>query len=364
MKHTILFVDDDPNVQDFSKTVLENAGFNVHVCGTAEAALKSFKAGRPDLVIMDIGLPDGNGVELCKAMGLGPKRNIPFLFLTARGDLNTRLDCFRNGAYDYIQKPFAVEELLARVNVHLSIKKLHDKLVQRNYELELRNRVRQDLTDMIAHDLRTPLTSIKGSIELIKMRGLISDGHYKTLLDQAETATDFMLLMLNDLLDIGQAEQVGLKPEPSVFDVELLLSRLKALFDPKCQRLGVPFGYTRAPGIKNLTMDHNLLFRILANLVSNAVKVSRQGKAVELDCLHRDRRVRFVVADRGPGVPASEKTRIFEKYTTLNRKSAPPEGGTGIGLTFCRLATTALNGKIWVEDRPGGGSLFILEAPG
>ncbi|MBI3551317.1 MAG: hybrid sensor histidine kinase/response regulator [Elusimicrobia bacterium] len=363
MPHKILVVEDDIAIQGFCQTVLESAGFSVKSVSTATEGLKSFQEDTPDMVILDIGLPDGNGLDLGKKMGLGPECAVSFLFLTARQDLNTRLDCFQSGAQDYIQKPFAVEELLARVKVHLKVKKSHDELVKRNYELELRQRARQDLTDMLVHDLKAPLTSIKGTLELIKARGLISDDAYKNLLEYAGTAAEFMLLMLNDLLDIGQAATVGLKAEIGPADMTFIFDKLGALFEGRARKLGVTLERQIAADSKTLDTDQNLVFRILANLIQNALKVSDKGGKVQLSASRKDGVARFTIADRGPGVPSKDKERIFEKYTTTSRKIVSTDSGSGVGLTFCRLAAAALKGKVWVDDRPGGGSLFMLEFP-
>jgi signal transduction histidine kinase len=363
MPHKILVVEDDLAIQGFCQTVLESAGFQVTAVSTAKEALAAFKDEAPDLLICDIGLPDGNGHDLVQSMGLGPDGSVPFIFLTAREDLNTRLKCFQQGAQDYIQKPFAVEELLARVKLHLKVKKSHDDLAKKNYELELRARVRQDLADMLVHDLKAPLTSIKGTLELIKARGLISNDAYKNLLENAGTAAEFMLLMLNDLLDIGQAQSVGLKTEIAETDMDALSEKLIGLFAGRSAKLGISIEPKIAPTAKVLQTDQNLVFRVLANLVQNAMKVSSSGDKIGVLVDRKGAHARLVVADRGPGVPKAERERIFEKYATTGRKSATLEAGSGVGLTFCRMAAQGLKGKVWVEDRDGGGSLFIFEIP-
>lgn len=357
----ILVVEDDIAIQGFCQTVLESAGFRVDAVATAADAVVSFKKSAPDLIILDYSLPDGNGVDLAKQMGLDSSRKTPFLFLTARQDLSTRLECFQLGAHDYIQKPFAVEELLARVKVHLKVKASYDDMAKRNYELELRERARQDLTDMLVHDLKAPLTSIQGTLELIAARGLISGDAYKSLLGHAGTAAEFMLLMLNDILDVGQASTVGLKVERMDVDVAQLFEKLNALFAGRMQKLGVPIAHEIDPAAKNVLTDRNLVFRVLANLIQNALKASDKGSKVELLAARRDGFARFTVADRGPGVPEADKERIFEKYTTSSKRANLTDAGSGVGLTFCRMAAKALEGRVWVEDRPGGGSLFNLE---
>lgn len=360
----ILIVEDNADIQGFAKTLLETAGFEVDACGTAAEGLALFRKRRPDLAVVDIGLPDGSGIEVCRAIRDESKGKVPVIFTTARGELNTRLQCFENGAEDYMQKPFAVQELLARVKVHLDLKKSHDDLAERAYNLELANRARQDLMDMIVHDLKTPLASIKGTLELVQARGLITNEDYKTLVGYAGTAADFMLLMLNDLLDISLAEQRGLKVEAAALEVPELFDKLATLFAGRYRRLNVKLERRVEPGAGVVIADFNLVFRVLVNFLSNAMSVAGPNSEVDLSCARRDGRARFCVADRGPGVPDAEKSAIFEKFKTGRpRRDVLAVAGSGIGLTFCKLAAEAMRGRVWVEDRPGGGSVFSLEVP-
>jgi two-component system sensor histidine kinase/response regulator len=363
MAHRILVVEDSPDIQLFCRTVLEDEGFKVDSASSMADARKLYAANKPDLAIIDIGLPDGNGLDLMREWQSQPGSSPPMLFLSGRDELNTRLECFKAGARDYVLKPCAAPELLARVKVHLAIKRSQDDLTKRNQELELITRARQDMADMIVHDLKAPLASIKGTLQLITSHGLISKRSYSSLLEQAGSAADFMLLMLNDLLDVGQARTAGLRAEMGPVEPAVLFEKLKVLFSGRARSLKVELVFVTASECSRISADQNLLYRILANLITNAMKVSDPGQQVEVDCVHAGKNVRFMVLDRGGGVPESEKGKIFQKYETTGRKTAGGDTGTGIGLAFCAAASEAMKGKVWVEDRPGGGSRFILEFP-
>lgn len=360
----VLVVEDDPVQQDIIRASLESAGLQVDATASAAEALKLFEARRPDLILIDVGLPDGNGVELCRALN-GREPAAPKLLLTARGDLRTRLAGFANGAKDYIQKPFAAQELLARVNVHLDIKSSLEELSRRNEDLKLRERARQDMTDMILHDLRIPLTSIMGTIETIRSRGLLSKKDYRRfapLLESADTATEFMLLMLNDLLDVSQAETTGgLNTTIDEIDLPQMIDRLKKLFAGRLQAKRLQLR-PELRGLQRARTDRQLLFRMLVNIVSNAVSYSPVDADVEIHGARVGSALRLSVLDRGPGVPEPEREKIFSKFSTHVDSEKDP--GKGLGLTFCRLAARALKGRAWHEPRPGGGSSFSLEIPG
>lgn len=362
MASRVLVVEDDLAILDYCKTVLEQAGIIVDGCSTAAEGRRLFAANRPALAILDIGLPDGNGPDLMEEWHAYPGPKVGVIFLTARGDLKTRLDCFQRGAQDYVHKPFSPEELLARTQVHLHLREKHDDLVKKNYELELVARARQDMADMIVHDLKTPLTAIKGTIDIIKLRGLITTGQHQKLLENAGSAAEFMLLMLNDLLDVSQARQAGLKAELAPLDTGMIYDKLHDLFSERSGKSKVDIAWSVRPGAEQVLGDQRLIYRVLANLISNAIKASPQGSFVEVDCGLHGTDARFTVSDRGRGVPQELKQVIFEKFATIERGPSL-ETGSGIGLTFCRAAAQALGGRIWVEDREGGGSHFHLEFP-
>jgi signal transduction histidine kinase len=215
---------------------------------------------------------------------------------------------------------------------------------------------------MIVHDLKTPLTSIQGTLELIQQNGLITEKDYANLVSNAGSATDFMLLMLNDLLDVSRSEQTQFKPELAPIDVPVFFEKLRSLFAGRVRSRNVEIAVTLEPRMA-LRSDQNLLYRVMANLIANAMKASRSGGRVEIDCRRAGANAVLTVADRGPGVPNAEKQRIFEKFTTTGRSQALTDTGSGLGLTFCRMAARSLGGRVWVEDRGGGGSLFFFEVP-
>ena len=274
-----------------------------------------------------------------------------------------RLECFNQGAQDYILKPFAAGELVARVKVHLNIKTSHDILHARNDALELRARARQDMTDMIVHDMKTPLSSIMGTLSLIGAQGLISGERQENLINAAGSAANFLLLMVNDLLDVDKAAEAGLKPVIAPFDVPAMFGKLTELFSTRCRTTGVGLQFRADAAARLFASDQNLVYRIAANLIANAMKASCKPAAVEVETKLAGGRLRLIVMDRGSGVADAEKQRIFDKYAVGAGETKTLSSGTGLGLTFCRVATQSMMGRIWVEDRDGGGSRFIVELP-
>ena len=360
MASRVFMVEDDPLVVLSVRPALEKDGFEFSHHSLCEGAVEIAKAFKPDVILLDVELPDGNGYSLCTQMRAEPSlAEVPVIFLTGMGDEQSRLKGFEAGSQDYVVKPFSVEELRARVRAHLAVKQRRDKLAVAVDELSLRERVRQDIADMIVHDLRSPISTVKITLDLLRQSGLVGGTEFDRMLGSAEGALDYMLLTVGDLLDLGAGK---VKVEPLRLDLAALGRRLNGLLVPHAERRRVSFSLETA-GEDGLRTDATLVFRIVANLAFNALKFSRPGGEVKVALTAHALGLRAEVADRGPGVPDSEKEKIFLKYHRAPGAEAGRFEGSGIGLAFCRLASRTLGGRVWVEDNPGGGSRFLLDVP-
>lgn len=356
----VFMVEDDYYIMALVRDVLLGSGYEFLSADRIGGALESLKRFDPDILLLDIMLPDGEGFDFCRSVRADPdSKDLPVIFLTTRTEIDSRLKGFDAGGNDYVAKPFAVPELLARIHAHLGIKVQRDKMMTALKEMTVRDRARQDMIDMVVHDLRAPVSTIKLTLQIVEAKGLITSDDYKHLIKIAEDAADFALLMVNDTIDLCSGKlNVEMKP----LDPAFLTKRLKAIFadlskDQATLKMDLP------STMPDTVTDPLVLCRVLVNLIGNAAKFSPLGGEVELKAAVDGRNVRFEVLDRGPGIPEGEKWNIFKKYYRVQSAAADHVPGAGIGLAFCRLACETLGGRIWVEDRPGGGSRFFVEVP-
>lgn len=357
----VFLLEDDLNIIRGMREAAEREGWQFAAASQANGAVEAMKEFAPDIILLDVQLPDGNGFEVCaRIAGDGSLTKVPVIFLTAKGDVESRLKGFSAGGRDYVAKPFSVEELLARMRAHASIKQDQDNLKRRLQELNLAERVREDLVDMIVHDLRTPLGTIEVTLEMVHDSGLITDADYARILENAKQAAEFALSMVNDILDVRLGK---LRVNAETLHLEALLDRIKRLFSGQLKRYGIALQVDKIEAGEQSVTDETLLFRILMNLLSNAVKFSRSGGRIELKIRAANHQLRIETADQGPGIPDAEKEKIFSKYYRAEGQKSGPVPGMGLGLAFCKLACETLKGRIWVEDNTGGGSRFILELP-
>ncbi|MBK8988603.1 MAG: GAF domain-containing sensor histidine kinase [Chloroflexi bacterium] len=227
---------------------------------------------------------------------------------------------------------------------------------------------RTDLTRMIVHDLRNPLTTVVSTINLLETQPVHEQ---RTLLDTARHGCLDMLDMVDSLMDINRLEAGQPVAEVEAMRLPPLVEQVVRRVTPLAQQRGIRLTFDPPPpDLPAVWADEELLRRVLINLLDNALKFTPAGgqvngrlqAEVSADGV-AEPGVRCLIADTGPGIPADFHQRVFDRFTRTNQDGAPVRG-TGLGLTFCKLAIEAQNGRIWVEDAPGGGSLFVFTLPG
>lgn len=356
----ILVVEDDPVVARVVERALKRLPAAVRVAGTLASARAAYAEQTPNLVMLDLNLPDGVGFDFCRFAS----PSVPVIILTSRADVADRVEGFRCGARDYVLKPFSVDELAMRAGVHLGDSASRRHLAEAAREALLRERARQDLVDMVVHDLKVPLSSIKGTLELLRETGAVPDPRFAALLENSARAGEQMLVMLNDFLDVSLGERDALPVHLEEVSAAAVTDRIAELFAHDVQRGRLDLKVEVRPPELRLRTDPTLLYRIVFNLVANAAKFSPPGRPVTLTASAAGGRAVFQVSDQGPGVPDAEKARIFERDLLPSAlRVSRAKAGTGVGLYFCSLAAAALRGRMSVADRPGGGAVFTLELP-
>lgn len=231
--------------------------------------------------------------------------------------------------------------------------------------------MRSDLSNMIVHDLRSPLTAVTTGLKL--MRDIVPlDSPYRptvvTTTETSQRAIRKMLVRVDSLLDISRLDSGVLTLDTEPTDMATLADSICVELSPLAQELEVTLTTDISDETPALDADPDKVERVLQNLVDNALKFCPAGGKVTIRT-HQpekdadgDRFVRIDVSDSGPGIPDEEKLRIFDRYAQMKGRRGRRRG-SGLGLTFCRLVVEAHGGRIWIEDNPGGGSIFAFTLP-
>jgi signal transduction histidine kinase len=337
------------------------------------SALTACFAEHPDLCILDVSMPAGElgvddrdtGFEVCRRLKRDPRTaRIPIIFVTALNDTADRVKAIEAGGDDFLLKPHNRLVLGARVRSLLKLKGATDALEQSYRTLRELAKVRDDLMKMIVHDLKTPLTSVLATLEMLREGdyGPMAEKQYKAL-SEAEGKAEDLLGLIQDLLEVSRVEETRLAISPEPIAPAAFLSELVIDWTPRFTAEGATMAYEAADEAEVFSADKALLRRVFANLVQNALSHSATTVHVDLAAKRDPQGILFTVTDNGPGIPAEFQEVIFRKFEQLRSPNAPRTRSSGLGLAFCRLAVEAHGGRIWVRSKEGEGSTFYIQLP-
>lgn len=360
----ILIVDDTAANLQVLGLMLRQHKYKVRPAPSGKLALQAVAACPPDIILLDITMPEMNGYEVAAKLKENPATaEIPIIFISALTEVDDKVKAFRAGGVDYVTKPFQIEEVLSRVSVHLVIQHQRREL-RRNYErireLEL---VREKLTRLIVHDMRGPLGAIRMHYEIIGENNPGMDEAAKKSLLRGILATDTLIDMTNSLLDIARLRE-GRMP------LNIESAELAAIARETVENAAVLIG-ERSVTVESpeasvsAGVDRSLIRRVIQNILGNAIKFTdaKEGRIVITAGIAPDGMRIVTIRDNGPGIPAEFRTRIFEEFWQVEGTQVQGVHSTGLGLNFCKLAVEAHGGKIAVHEAPERGSLFEIRLP-
>jgi len=357
----ILVVDDTPENLQLLSEMLKSWGYKARPVTSGTLALQAARSKRPDLILLDIHMPEMDGYQLCRHLKEDDTlKEIPVLFISALNETADKVKAFECGGADYITKPFQADEIHARIKAHLELHHQRNRLRESYDQLRELESQRDSLVHMVVHDMNSPITVILGVLEMFSDS---SSGHLeeakRELAEMALSSTQKLADMVSQLLAVSRLEAGEMNMDKTQCD---LAQTIQTVVEPLKLVSGDRTITVKAqPGINTLC-DKNIVQRIIQNLVGNALKFIPEDAEVKITLSTCTEEARVSVADNGPGIPKEFQQRIFEKFGQVDSKKNK-KFGTGLGLAFCRLAVEAHGGKIGVESEVGHGSTFWFTLP-
>ena len=357
----ILIVDDTPTNLQLLVHMLKESGYKPRPVSSGKLALEASRLAPPDLVLLDINMPDMNGYETCAHFKADDRlKEIPIIFISALNETMDKLKAFAVGGVDYVTKPFNFDEVRARVHTHVELRRQKRQVEESFLQLQKLEKLRDDLTHMIVHDLRSPLMALHGfldMIEMFEMPTLTPEG--KDYVLQGQAVADTLIEMVSTLLDVSKMEAGQMKLTMAPCDLAAIVRVLLARFDSLKGTRTVTLEESPTPF--DLQADNPLVGRVIQNLLTNALKFTPDNGCVAISISCDQSQVRLAVKDNGPGIAPQYHQSIFEKFGQVEHKKN--RVGTGLGLTFCQLVVKAHGGTIGVQSEPGQGSTFWFNLP-
>ncbi len=359
----ILVVDDEPKNRELLRDLLEVNGYAVIEAADGIAALEKVNAEVCDVILLDVMMPRLDGLEVCRRLKQAPlTAPIPVLLVIALADKEQRLEGIEAGANDYLTKPIDRRDVLLRVRNALYAKRLYDQVQEDLVKLRELETLRDNLTHLIIHDMRSPLMSILAYLEFALEHDVTQNCQIlREDLSAARASSTRLAEMVTSILDVSRLEAGQMPLDLREGDLNQLAQQALSLLGGLIA--GRDVTVRPCPGDAKVRCDLSLIERVIVNLVGKALEHTPPNAAIVVAVSADAEFVRVDVRDMGPGIPPEYHERIFEKFGQAEGRKDGPKRSTGLGLTFCRLAVEAHGGRIGVESQVGKGSTFWFILP-
>jgi two-component system sensor histidine kinase/response regulator len=364
---TILVIDDDQANRELARETLEDEGYRVVLASGGRAGVAAFERETPDCILLDVRMPEMDGFFVCEQIRTLPRgKDTPLIFLTAARNIDTFDRALRAGGDDFVTKPVRPTELVVRVGTALKLRRARSEL---NEHYELLKRQRDDLLRLqlqkerlmafVVHDLKNPVGSMDLLAQVLAQDDELSASARDTALQIRGEARQ-LNRMIQNLLDLSKADEGKLVAHPSTLDFHQLVADVFGELEMGAAARDVTLASSL--DIHLATGDGDLLRRMLANLIENAIRHAPAGTAVQLTAIAKDGETELRVRDSGTGIPPEMCEKVFDPFVQVDDEAQRNRAGRGLGLAFCKLAALAHGGRIWVENAAPG-AVFCVSLP-
>lgn len=361
----LLVVDDVQTNVLLLKALPGKEGYGILVANNGQEALEVIRNENPDLILLDVMMPGMDGFEVAERLKSEEFRcEIPIIFLTALDDTQSIVNGFKLGVGDFISKPFRKEELMVRIKHQLSLVAARRIIEEKNEELRKTIAGRDKMYSVIAHDLRSPMASMKMLLNTIMMsveKDKI-DPDIFDMLEMSNKTSEEVFSLLDNLLKWTKSQLGKLTVIPQKLDISGLADGVVEVMNSVAE----------VKHIKLIRTDHESFFvyvdiemikSILRNLISNAVKFSNPDSEIKVGIKAEDGKVIVSVTDSGKGIKKEDQHKLLKDSTHFTTYGTNSEEGSGLGLLLCRDFARKNGGELWFESEENLGSVFSFSLP-
>ena len=364
-EYKILIVDDVMSNVLLLKVLLTNEKFAIATASNGRQALEQVEKENPDLVLLDVMMPDMSGFEVAQHLKSNPNTaDIPIIFLTALNSTADIVKGFQVGANDFISKPFNKEELIIRVTHQISLVAAKRLILSKTEELQRTIAGRDKLYSVIAHDLRSPMGSIKMVLNMLILN-LPSEkigAEMYELLTMANQTTEDVFSLLDNLLKWTKSQIGKLNVVYQDVDLVEVTDGVIEIFSMVASLKKIRIREMK-PEKMMVNADIDMLKTVVRNLLSNAIKCSKENSEVLVKMEEVDGMAVVSVQDYGCGISEEGQKKLLHTDTHFSTFGTNNEEGSGLGLLLCKDFVVKNGGKLWFTSKEGEGSIFSFSIP-
>lgn len=360
--YTILAVDDIATNIMLLKAVLSRAKYKIVTASGGFEALEKVAAVNPDLIPLDIMMPDLDGYEVLKRLKADPAHeDIPVIFLTALHNPEDIVKGFKFGASDYISKPFNHEELITRVAHHIYLAAAQRTIMQQRDELQATVEARDKMYSVIAHDLRSPIGTLKMVFNMLSINlsaDQIGEDSFE-MISMGNNITENTFMLLDNLLKWTKSQTGRMNTVFQEVDISEVVLFASKMSDVVAQVKSIEVEYD-IPGPITVSCDVDMVKTIMRNLMSNAIKYSQEGGKIVVSVRETPTHAAISVRDNGIGIKEEDIAKLLNPETHYTTYGTKNEEGSGLGLQLVQDLTLRNSGELTIESKEGEGSTFTF----
>ena len=361
-RSSVLIVDDLPNNVRLLSIMLTEKGYQVRKAINGQMALNTVRSLIPDLILLDINMPDLNGYQVCEQLKADEKtREIPVIFISALDDVFDKVKAFQVGGVDYISKPFQGEEVMARIENQLTICRQKKQLQNEIKERQKTEETLEIYLHAVSHDLRNPVIGM-----LMILNNLIKNSQGETkevsrkILQQMANSCDRQLTLIDSLVETRQNDLWGVSLELNPLSLYEIGQQIGQEWELRLRENQATLINNFSPDLPLVNADAHHLWRVFENLLANALKHNPQGIIITFSARLEGNYLRCSIADNGVGISETQRKQLFDRYQRGNNNN---QISLGLGLYLCRQIIHAHGGEIGIMNNDEKGSQFWFTLP-
>jgi signal transduction histidine kinase len=363
-KGIILIIDDSPTNLKFLFSVLGKAGFQVLLARNGETGIEQAIEMKPDIILLDILMYGIDGFETCRRLKANnATRDIPVIFMTVLSEPVDKLKGFQVGGVDYITKPLHYEEVLARINAHLTIRQQQEQLQEQTHRLQELNASKDTFFSIISRDLQTPFEELLHFTEF--MAENIRDcppEEVEEIVHTLQESVGNLYELLKNLFTWSSLQRGQMECYPQHIEVQEIIDRNIKLFRPEAEEKHIVLKSILGQEIPAYA-DAGMIYAVIRNLLSNALHFTETGGKVTVSAEKHERCVSITISDTGVGIAPDDLKKLFRVDVKHQQTGTAGEEGAGLGLLLCHELVKKNGGKLIVESTVGSGTAVTVRLP-
>jgi two-component system, sensor histidine kinase and response regulator len=359
MPMRLLLVDDDARNLALLEAYLQPLGCELTRASGGREALAAIDAIKPDLVLLDVAMPELDGIDVLMHLRAQEGIHVPVILVTAHSEREHRLRGVEAGADDFLEKPIDRSILLARVRTLLRMRESACEVADRNQALERLQREQRELTAFIVHDLKSPIAVAQMNIDYAREH-VAAMPHVEEALAESAQAVHRLQMMVNDMLIVSRLEQAQLPLQREPLGLAALLREVTTAHFRESAEKSIAVSVKADDGLR-YQGDRAILRRVFENIFENAIRYTPRAGKIAV-CATGNDDVEVVVANTGPRIPMDMQSSIFDKFVQGDVLTSA-RGNIGLGLYFCKRALAAHGGDILVRETKDFPTAFVVRLP-